>query len=107
MSIQPYPDVAVPDPARYGRERAHDLIMEWIAAAVAEYIDDDPTAVECDAPFVELGLTSVQAVEISDRLSRWVGLELPPTLAYDYPSIDAIAGYIVDELGRPGAPAAG
>jgi myxalamid-type polyketide synthase MxaE and MxaD len=85
----------------FGRDRARDMIVEWIACAVAEFIDDDPAAVECDAPFVELGLTSVQAVEISDRLAQWVGLELPPTLAYDYPTIDAVAGFIVDELGSP------
>lgn len=106
MSIQPSREVVTPDPAVHGADRARDMIVEWIARAVAEFVDDDPAAVECDAPFVELGLTSVQAVEISDRLSRWVGVELPPTLAYDYPSIDAIAGFIVDELSRAAGPVA-
>ncbi len=82
--------------------RQDDLVADWIVERIAELLECDPADIPVDAPFVDLGLASVQAVELSDDLQTWAGLELPPTLAFDYPTIEAVAGYVAGEVARAG-----
>ena len=82
--------------------RQDDLVADWIVERIAELMECDPAGIPVDEPFVDLGLASVQAVELSDDLQTWAGLELPPTLAFDYPTIEAVAGYVAAEVAREG-----
>ena len=57
-------------------------------------------AVEGAAPdprtgLTELGMDSLMAVELRNRLQHALGVALPPTLAFDCPTLDAMADYLV------------
>jgi acyl transferase domain-containing protein/acyl-CoA synthetase (AMP-forming)/AMP-acid ligase II/acyl carrier protein len=77
-----------------------------VCAAVTEVRDPaqaddvDPTA-----SFREAGLTSLTAVRLSRRLSELTGRELPSTVAFDYPSPEALARFLRTELVGAAAPA--
>ena len=45
-------------------------------------------------PLMEAGLDSLGAVELRNALGAAFGLDLPPTVTLDYPSIAALADYI-------------
>ncbi|GAB2939850.1 type I polyketide synthase [Streptomyces heilongjiangensis] len=50
--------------------------------------------VEPDRALRDYGLTSADAVRLRDRVAAAVGLRLPTTLAFEYPTVRAIAGYL-------------
>jgi acyl transferase domain-containing protein/SAM-dependent methyltransferase/acyl carrier protein len=49
-------------------------------------------------PLNELGLDSLMAVELRNSLASSLGRTLPSTLLFDYPTVEALAGYIGREL---------
>jgi acyl carrier protein len=49
-------------------------------------------------PLGELGLDSLLAVELRNTLSAAVGQSLPATLLFDYPTIDTISDYFVNDI---------
>jgi acyl carrier protein len=76
-----------------------ELVQEDIAAVLAL---PGASSVRADVPLKELGLDSLMAVELRNRLSARVGSKLPTTLAFDYPTPAAMAQLLVEklELGR-------
>jgi acyl carrier protein len=54
--------------------------------------------IDADRGLKELGLDSLMAVELRNRLQANVGRSLPVSLAFDCPTVAAIANYLVDEL---------
>ncbi|MEH0515973.1 SDR family NAD(P)-dependent oxidoreductase [Streptomyces sp. B21-079] len=78
-----------------GRRTAalHALIGAHVAGALGHA---DAEAVSVDAAFKELGLDSLTAVALRDRLQRATGLKLPTTVVFDHPSISALAACVDD-----------
>ena len=57
-------------------------------------------------PLNELGLDSLMAVELCNGLRNALGQSLPATLLFDYPTVEALAGYLSRSvLGLEEAPA--
>ncbi|WP_432014296.1 SDR family NAD(P)-dependent oxidoreductase, partial [Streptomyces cucumeris] len=63
---------------------------------------DSADPVEEGHAFLELGITSLTAVEIRNRLNHVTGLTLPATLLFDHTTPAALAGYLRTQV-VPGA----
>ena len=48
-------------------------------------------------PLFELGIDSLTAVELKNKLQSQLGFHLPTTLLFDYPHIEVIVGYILQQ----------
>ena len=48
--------------------------------------------------FRDLGMDSLMAVDLRNRLQRSLGCTLPATVAFDHPNVDALAAYIGGEV---------
>jgi acyl carrier protein len=71
--------------------------VEAIARRVRAVLDlTDETVLPPATPMKDLGLDSLMAVELRNHLARFGGQPLPATLAFDYPTLDALA----DRLGE-------
>ena len=51
-----------------------------------------------DTPLMAAGLDSLGMVEVRNALQTRLGLQLPSTLLFDYPSVEAISGFIGQKL---------
>jgi acyl carrier protein len=57
-----------------------------------------PTELAADCKLEDVGLGSLSAVELSNRLSADTGWPLPTTLIFDYPTVGELVRYICAEL---------
>jgi acyl transferase domain-containing protein/acyl-CoA synthetase (AMP-forming)/AMP-acid ligase II/pimeloyl-ACP methyl ester carboxylesterase/acyl carrier protein len=71
-------------------------ITTWLVTNIAQRLDVSPSEIDIREPLASYGLDSVQAVRLSAELEDWLGRKLLPTLAYDYPTIEALANYLGD-----------
>ena len=76
---------------------SRDTIAAWLAAKVAAPLGMRPADIDLRRPFASFGLGSLQAVRLAADLEEWLGRKLSPTLAYDHPTIDALARFLADE----------
>ena len=60
-------------------------------------------ALQADQGFFKLGMDSMMAVELKNRLQKQLGRSLRSTLAFDYPNVNALTRYLLAEL-FPAAP---
>ncbi len=74
-----------------------DAIQSWLVTQIAERLRVNQRDIDTRAPLAYYGMDSVQAVGLSADLETLFGREVPPTLAYDYPTIDALARYLAGE----------
>ncbi|MGL6281621.1 MAG: acyl carrier protein, partial [Microcoleaceae cyanobacterium] len=70
-------------------------IESWLAIKLAEKLElGSADAIDRQMDFVEYGLSSMEAVNLSGELESYIGRRLPPTLLWDYPNIESLAIYL-------------
>jgi acyl carrier protein len=79
--------------------RSKDSIIGWLVQWIARELGLPPVEIETDKSLLNYSLSSVTAMMLVGDLEEWLGLTLPPTLVWDYPSIDSIADYLIEQLG--------
>ncbi|RCG13884.1 hypothetical protein DQ392_30170 [Streptomyces reniochalinae] len=77
------------------RETLTELVRTHAAAALGYA---EPRAIVADRAFQELGFDSLTAVEFRNRLNAPLGLRLPTTLIFDYPTPRALADHVLSLL---------
>src|SRR5262249_14913308 len=92
------------------RERT---LLDLVRTEVATVLGlADPRSLPIDRPLQELGLDSLMALELRNRLARATGLRLDATLLFDHPTPHALARFLAEQLlgpsgsGRDAAPPA-
>ena len=71
-------------------------LQSWLVVQLANELKIQPDILDVHEPFTSYGLDSVKAVSLAGAIEDWLGIKLSATIAYDYPSIEALAGYLAD-----------
>ncbi len=80
-------------------EDAGRLLQDIVATHVAAVLGHDgPGAVTAERGFLDMGLDSLAALELRNRLSGATGERLPATLIYDCPTVVAVAEFLRTEM---------
>jgi acyl transferase domain-containing protein/acyl-CoA synthetase (AMP-forming)/AMP-acid ligase II len=72
----------------------NDHLLELVESATTQALGHRPPNLRDGASFKEMGLDSLAAVDLRDRLAQATGLRLPTTLTFDFPNPSALAGYL-------------
>ena len=73
-------------------------IQAWLVSYLAKLLENEPDEIDVTIPFDRYGLDSAAAVGMTGDLEEWLGYELDPTLIYDYPTIEALAGHLSKQI---------
>ncbi|MCI0394193.1 MAG: AMP-binding protein, partial [Chloroflexi bacterium] len=104
------PKEAAPQPAQTGEtlekliiggqskiQNQKSKIESWLVEQLATRVNLSPAGIDIRQPFAAYGLDSVQAVSLAGELESWLGRSLPPTLAWDYPTIAELAAHLAGD----------
>jgi acyl carrier protein len=69
-------------------------LEQWLATWLAQALQLPLAEIDVTRPFADYGLDSVAAVELTEALQTVLQQPLSPTLAYEYPTIEAVAAYL-------------
>ncbi|MBL7551110.1 SDR family NAD(P)-dependent oxidoreductase, partial [Frankia sp. AgB1.9] len=91
--------------AGLGREEQDRLLVQLVRAQTATVLGNHAAeSVPPNRPFTELGVDSLAAVELRNRLATVTGLRLPTTLVFDHPTpvslADLLRGLLLASAGR-------
>lgn len=75
-------------------------LKPWLAERVAGYLEIEAAELDSTAPLAELGLDSVYALTLCGDIEDAFGIEVEPTLAWDYPTLDLLTEALREQLGQ-------
>jgi len=76
-------------------EERQEILTEHIRGQVAQVLDlSSDQLPEVNLGFMEMGMDSLMAVELKNRLQNQLGTNLPETIAMEYPTIAKLSLYI-------------
>jgi len=82
-----------------GGDEAGDLLVSHVREQVAAVLGLDPVQLmEPGQGFFRLGMDSLTTVELRGRLERSLGLRLPTTIAFEYPTVESLAAFLAGTL---------
>lgn len=73
-------------------------VSAYIKKMVSEYLGTEDAELDVNLGFFKMGFTSISAVSLMKRLKSELGMDLPSTLTFDYPSIMQLSDYLTKEL---------
>ncbi|MEU1806424.1 SDR family NAD(P)-dependent oxidoreductase [Streptomyces sp. NPDC019937] len=82
-----------------------ELVRDQVATVLAH---PAPETIELGRAFQELGFDSLTALDLRNRLNAATGTRIPATVIFDYPTPDALVGFLREKLigARDGTPLA-
>lgn len=81
-----------------GVDRVSERIEAWLLSWLVDKAGVASGEISRERPFAEYGIDSLTAVELSHELEAWLGLELTPVLAWNYPTPARLAEYLAREV---------
>lgn len=81
---------------RKPEKRSVAEIQEWLISWLSKELEIEGIKVDIKEEFVNLGVSSRQAVILTGELEDWLELTLEPSLAWEYPSIKTLSEYLSD-----------
>ena len=79
--------------------RRHDLLVDHVRAQVAAAMGlASPQSLDPSAGFFQFGMDSLMSVTLQRSLSESLGEALPTSVVFDYPTVEALAGYLATTL---------
>lgn len=80
-------------------ENRADHVTDHILTRIAAIAPVSSERLDPDRGFFDQGLDSMNAIELRNRLQADIGIPLPATLAFDFPTPNRLARHLLDQTG--------
>ncbi|QBI52619.1 acyl carrier protein [Streptomonospora litoralis] len=80
-----------------------DDLSAWLSGCVAKYARLRPDQIEADRPLTDYGLDSVNVFVLCGDIEDRFGIEIEPTSAWDYPTVQAFADHLAHTMAQRSA----
>jgi malonyl CoA-acyl carrier protein transacylase len=75
-----------------------NLIIARVRSLVAKVMGLASEEIDLEQSLSDIGMDSLMAMELRNHLQTSLGRTIPATLAYDYPTVEALGDYLATEL---------
>jgi acyl transferase domain-containing protein/NADPH:quinone reductase-like Zn-dependent oxidoreductase/acyl carrier protein len=79
-------------------ENSYELLDKYARSEIAQILGFKLEDIDPKAGFFDLGMDSLTAIEFKNRLQTNLNCVLPTTIAFDYPTIEALVDYLAKEV---------
>jgi hypothetical protein len=80
-------------------EQRESQLLEFLRSEVGRVLGfDPPSALDPRQGFFEIGMDSLTAVELRNRLQTLLAHDLPSTLMFEYPDLVSLTNYLLQEV---------
>ena len=76
-------------------------VTAWLVGRLSSLLEVPPETVDIQQTFDEFGVNSVQAISLTGELSEWLGIEVPATALWEFPTIELIARQAAQHCAAP------
>ncbi|GAB1545339.1 acyl carrier protein [Scytonema sp. NUACC21] len=73
-------------------------IQNWLISYMIEQLKIDSTRLDITVPYDRYGLDSTILIGMVADIEDWLGCSLPPTLVYNYPTIQSLAEHLFSQI---------
>ena len=77
--------------------KSYQEIVSWLQQQIAGEIKAEPASIATDVPFTDFGMDSIIVVTMVTNLEEWLNTSLDPTIFWEFPSIEALSDWLVNE----------
>lgn len=74
------------------RQEISDWLVNWISRETETAVED----IDVDQSLLDYSLSSITATILVGDVEDWLGITLPATLAWDYPTISALVDFLAE-----------
>ncbi len=79
--------------------RRRDILIAHLRSQTRSTLGfDQSREIELEQGLFDMGMDSLMAVELKGRLERSLGVSLPSTLTFNYPTIKALVDYLLSDV---------
>src|SRR5262249_15588346 len=75
----------------------YQLLLDHLTQELASLFEVDPGVVQKSQSFFSLGMDSLTATKLINRLQKHLGVLLPATAIFSHPSVEPLADYLTNE----------
>jgi acyl carrier protein len=72
-------------------------IRQWCTGFLAKELKVPPSQIDPAVKFARLGIDSTTSIIFTIDLADWLGVELPPDIMFDYPTIADLARHLAQQ----------
>jgi len=77
--------------------KSREEIEEWLVERVMEVTHKELDDIDVSVQLINYGVNSIDAAILSGDLEEWLGRELPASIIYQFPTIEALSAHLSGE----------